>query len=95
MIKPQNLSPMILSERVNKSYTRFWYILAVLTSSPNPVFMGVSSYFLVSIIAGFVTTRRFFPQVRLLISMIGRSVPVSSCLMLDEAGVGCKTQSSH
>jgi len=36
-----------------------------------------------------------FAQVRLLISMIDRFVPVFSCLGLDEAGVGCKTQSSH
>ena len=36
-----------------------------------------------------------FAQVRLLISMIDRFVPVFSCPGLDEAGVGCKTQSSH
>jgi MoaA/NifB/PqqE/SkfB family radical SAM enzyme len=36
-----------------------------------------------------------FAQVRLLISMIDRFVPVFSCPRLDEAGVGCKTQSSH
>ena len=36
-----------------------------------------------------------FAQVRLLFSMIDRSVPVFSCPGLDEAGAGCKTQSSH
>ena len=36
-----------------------------------------------------------FAQVRLLISMIDRFVPVFSCPGLDEAGVGYKTQSSH
>jgi len=36
-----------------------------------------------------------FAQVRLLISMIDRFVPVFSCPRLDEAGVGYKTQSSH
>jgi len=36
-----------------------------------------------------------FVQVRLLISMIDRFVPVFSCLRLDEAGFGYKTQSSH
>jgi hypothetical protein len=36
-----------------------------------------------------------FAQVRLLISMIDRFVPVFSCPGLDEAGVGCKTQSIH
>ena len=36
-----------------------------------------------------------FAQIRLLFSMIDRFVPVFSCPGLDEAGVGCKTQSSH
>jgi hypothetical protein len=36
-----------------------------------------------------------FAQVRLLISMIDRFVPVFSCPGPDAAGVGCKTQSSH
>ena len=36
-----------------------------------------------------------FAQVRLLISMIDRFVPVFSFPELDEAGVDCKTQSSH
>ena len=36
-----------------------------------------------------------FAQIMLLSSMIDRFVPVFSCQGLDEAGVGCKTQSSH